>query len=127
MHNHAQHMHNPYARRAGGTERLTALTGARGPWYRHPAEVGEGVGELLGWLKIEDNREAALALLTVVTALLGGGWFLYDRLFPSQRAARCSRLRSAVARVKCSRRARRDRGGGRRRRGGDRRLYRRAA
>ena len=39
-------------------------------------------GKLVGWLKIENNREAALALLTVASALLGGGWFLYDRLFP---------------------------------------------
>jgi hypothetical protein len=38
--------------------------------------------EILDWLKAEDNREAVLALLAVATALLGGGWFLYDRLFP---------------------------------------------
>ena len=46
---------------------------------------GGGCGRwesFLGWLKIENNREAALALLAVATALLGGGWFLYDRLVP---------------------------------------------
>ncbi len=33
----------------------------------------------LAWLTNKDNREAALALLALVSALLGGGWFLYDR------------------------------------------------
>jgi tetratricopeptide (TPR) repeat protein len=37
--------------------------------------------EILDWLKTEDNREAVLALLALATALLGGGWYLYDRLF----------------------------------------------
>ena len=41
-------------------------------------------GKLVGWFKTENNREAVLALLTVATALLGGGWFLYDRLFPGR-------------------------------------------
>ena len=62
-------------------------------------------GKLVGWLKIENNREAALALLTVASALLGGGWFLYDRLFPpaGTAAAPRSRSRSAATRGRCSR------------------------
>lgn len=33
---------------------------------------------LVAWLTGKDNREAVLALLTVATTVLGGGWFLYD-------------------------------------------------
>ena len=35
---------------------------------------------LVDWLKAKDNREAVLAFLTVATTVLGGGWYLYDRL-----------------------------------------------
>ena len=42
------------------------------------------LGRVLTWLTAKDNREAALAALTLVTALLGGFWFLHDRLFPPE-------------------------------------------
>lgn len=32
------------------------------------------------WLTRPNNREAVLAMVTVTSAVLGGGWFLYDRL-----------------------------------------------
>ena len=39
------------------------------------------------WLKIKDNREAALAVVTITTALLTGGWFLYGQLTKSDTPA----------------------------------------
>jgi hypothetical protein len=49
-------------------------------------EEGAGDGKRLDWLTIQGNREAVLALLSMVTALLGGRWFLFDRLFVRRRA-----------------------------------------
>ena len=53
-------------------------------------------GKIIGWLTNKDNREAVLALLAVVTAVCGGGWFLYDRLMPANRGAPSPAAQSIV-------------------------------
>lgn len=35
------------------------------------------------WLKTKDNRDAALAVVTITTAILTGGWFAYQQLSKS--------------------------------------------